>query len=269
MLFITSMVLSAAAYAPTCANTTAQCAGTGGSAMPKVPCCDPTAHCEVVNQYYSKCVEQPTCAKDNAQCAGKEGSVMEPTPCCTAGFVCRNQSADYWSCVDGGTPPKTCAQDGEQCGGTATTEGTALAALLAGPSTLGSNQVDLPCCGASSKCEAVNQYYSKCVNQPACAASYAPCNGTKDHVMEPTPCCDDGYECAPWGTEWGQCREKAVATCSRHEEQCAGTGASAMPTKTCCQAGDVCTKVNVYYSKCDTPPGAAPVEDEVPALLMG
>ena len=243
-----------------CANTTAQCKGSGGSPMPLTPCCDPMAECEAVDAYYSKCVLQPTCAKKNAQCAGSEGSIMRPTPCCDPGYVCRNHSKDWMQCDDGSIPPpppptpKTCARDGEQCGGTATEEGTPLASLLAGSPRLGAIDVALNCCNSSSKCEAVNQYYSKCVNQPKCAAAWQECKGTKDHVMEPTPCCDAGFTCADWQQEWGMCREQSVATCSRHQEQCAGTGGSAMPPKPCCETGDECVKINQWYSKCDTPP---------------
>ena len=257
-----TLATAAAATGLTCANTTAQCKGSGGSPMPLTPCCDPMADCEAVNQWYSKCVLQPKCAEKGAQCAGSEGSVMRPTPCCDPGYVCRNHSKDWMQCDDGSTPPKACAKDGEQCGGTATVEGTPFAALLAGPSRLGTQDVSLPCCNSTSQCEPVNQYYSKCVNQPTCAAAWQECKGSKDHVMEPTPCCDAGYTCASWQDEWSMCREQSVAGCSRHQEQCAGTGGSAMPTRPCCDAADSCIKVNQYYSKCDTPP-AAP--EEVPA----
>ena len=106
----------------------------------------------------------------------------------------------------------------------------------------------------ASKCEIVNQFYSKCVAQPTCVLPYSVCNGTADHVFEPTPCCEDGYQCVPWGEQWYECRETNVTTCSRHTEQCAGTGGSAMPAKACCEADDVCIKMDEYYSKCDKPP---------------
>ena len=43
----------------TCAATNAQCAGSGGSAMKPLGCCNKGDKCEPVNQYYSKCVYQP------------------------------------------------------------------------------------------------------------------------------------------------------------------------------------------------------------------
>ena len=142
----------------------------------------------------------------------------------------------------------TCASTGDQCDGQ-------------GFSPLG-------CCDAESQCEAVNVYFSKCVDQPACVDDDATCVGTGDHVMKQTPCCTSGHVCASWGDTWSVCRDPQYATCSKHGEQCAGTGGSSMKSRPCCEATDACVKVNEYYSKCDnsTEPAVAEATDHCPGL---
>jgi hypothetical protein len=227
-------------------------AQTGDECTGGVACCDdaaalPAAHCEPVNEYFSKCVMQPKCAKANAQCKGKGQSVMEATPCCTAGFVCNATNEWYSSCVNASapapappappSPEPTCGATGGQCDGKDPFKA-------------------IPCCDKSSKCELVNEFYSKCVAQPTCAKEDKQCSGTGDHPMEATACCNADDTCVPWGTEWSVCRSKGHETCAVHEEQCAGTGASAMKQKSCCDPAETCVKVNEYYSKCDSKPPA-------------
>jgi len=223
---------------------TVACAATGAQCSGSIPCCNATStppdHCEAVNQYYSKCVTQPKCAASFAQCAGKGQSVMEPTPCCDANYTCLAANEWYSSCQTSGPKPppppppspKGCAATGAQCGG--------------------QGFQPLPCCNASSSCEVVNQYYSKCVFQPTCAAENALCFGTGDHVFKQTPCCDTSRVCSPWGDDWSVCRTPASANCSNHGEQCAGTGGSAMKPKRCCDPTDTCIKINQYYSQCNS-----------------
>lgn len=232
------LVASATALPFACVDTGGDC--TGGAA-----CCMSSDHCEAVNQYYSKCVTQPKCAKDNAQCAGKGQSVMEPTACCTKGFTCHATNEWYSSCINASvpippppppTPAKNCSDTGSQCGG--------------------GSFSPLPCCDAESQCEVVNNYFSKCVDQPKCVKENAVCEGTGDHIMKATPCCDAGHTCVAWGDDWNVCRKSGEEKCAAHGEQCAGTGASAMKEKACCTTGDKCIAVNQYYSKCDTPTAA-------------
>ena len=58
--------------------------------------------------------------------------------------------------------------------------------------------------------------------------------------------------------------------CSKSGEKCAGTGASAMEPKGCCDPSQTCVAVNEYYSKCDTPAtasfGALSNHDSCPGL---
>jgi len=238
------------ALAPAIASAlAAPCISVGDECTGGLECCNATSKCEPVNAFYSKCVFQPTCAAAGAQCKGKGDSVMEPTPCCDAGFVCRDASEWWSSCVNASTPvpppppppaPKSCSKYGEQC----------------------ASNGALPCCDADAECEMVNQYFSKCVQQPACVAENALCEGTGDHVMKRTSCCDADHSCVPWGDEWSVCREAGATTCSNDGEQCAGTGGSAMQPKPCCDASQQCVAVNQYYSACASPPLAAAVAPE-------
>lgn len=223
------------AIAADCVPTGAEC--TGGKA-----CCLTTDKCESVNQYYQKCVVQPKCAKAGAQCAGKGDSVMEKIPCCDAGFVCNATNEWFSSCINASapippppppTPKKNCSDTGAQCGGGAFSP--------------------LPCCDTESQCEVVNQFFSKCVDQPTCAADNALCAGSGDHTMKNTTCCHaSNHTCVPWGDEWNVCRKAGEETCSAHGEQCAGSGGSSMKPKACCDPKDSCVVVNPYYSKCDS-----------------
>jgi len=109
----------------------------------------------------------------------------------------------------------------------------------------------LSCCDAESECEAVNPFYSKCVDQPQCVAENAICGGSGDHIMKDTACCNSTTDsCVPWGDDWKVCRKAGEETCAAHGEQCGGSGASSMKEKACCAAGDKCVVVNQYYSKC-------------------
>ena len=219
-----------------CAKTGEQCGA--------VPCCNasptlPADHCEPVDAHYSKCVTQPVCAKAYQQCAGSGQSVMEKTPCCDSSFECVADSEYYSGCKNASAPPppppKTCAVTNDQCGGDG-------------------SHINLPCCNHTASCEVVDANYSKCVYQPVCAAQDAPCNGTgHTHHMSPTPCCDPSTTCAQWGDEWSVCRAKGHETCSDLDEQCAGSGDSAMRPKPCCDPANKCIKVSDYFSKCDAP----------------
>ena len=87
-------------------------------------------------------------------------------------------------------------------------------------------------------CEAVNQWYSKCVFQPQCvnATNTNPtkkCEGTADQIMNETACCDATESCVPFGDTWKMCRTSDIATCSVTGEQCWGKndmGQSTPPT---------------------------------------
>jgi len=259
MMVSVFFAVAAVGFAANCSDTGAQCHAT-------TDCCQAAAtspgpdHCEAVNQYYSKCVTQPTCALDDQQCKGKGDTVMEETSCCTKGFVCKATNEWYSKCVNASapTPPPppspgpqpTCADDDGQCDGP-------------GFKTLG-------CCKNESQCEVVNQFFSKCVDQPKCVGDNALCGGKGDHVMKDTACCDADDTCVTWGEDWKVCRVKGHETCSVHGEQCFGTGGSAMPLKDCCDPSDTCMVVNKYYSKCDSKKTAAveeaPAADSCPGL---
>ena len=103
------------------------------------------------------------------------------------------------------------------------------------------------CCQPASPdtmtCEAVNQWYSKCVFQPQCvnATNTNPtkkCEGTADQIMNETACCDATESCVPFGDTWKMCRPPATATCSVTGEQCWGKNDSYTPMSTerpCCR----------------------------------
>ena len=168
MLFTVLVAFSVAGVAgaplPSCAKTGAEC-------TTSIACCNAsstnrgTDRCEQVNAFYSKCVSQPKCAKASAQCKGEGQSVMEATPCCDTGFVCNATNKWYSSCVNasapapsppGPAPPQpTCAATGGQCGG--------------------SGFKSLSCCATESQCEVVNDFFSKCVDQPKCVKEDQTC----------------------------------------------------------------------------------------------
>uniref|UniRef100_A0A7S4M1I7 CBM1 domain-containing protein n=1 Tax=Prymnesium polylepis TaxID=72548 RepID=A0A7S4M1I7_9EUKA len=115
------------------------------------------------------------------------------------------------------------------------------------------------CCHASDSCEAVNQYYSKCVTQPTCAAEHGQCAGKGDTVMKEVPCCDAGFECVATNEWYSSCQNASVsppppsppapppATCAKDEAQCGGGTFNPLA---CCEASSTCMVVNQYYSKC-------------------
>tara|TARA_B110001452_G_C15105723_1_gene385500 strand:- start:9 stop:581 length:573 start_codon:yes stop_codon:yes gene_type:complete len=159
--------------APTCGAWNAQCDGKGNSTIKPLKCCDGISKCETVNEYYSKCVMQPKCSSAGAQCSGTGDNTMEATPCCDEGFHCKSLSATYGMCVNATKPDPgvwaKCAIANAQCKG-------------AGNSTM----KEAHCCDSMAKCETVNEYYSKCVYQPACVSAGAKCKGAGDSVMEET-----------------------------------------------------------------------------------
>jgi len=117
---------------------------------------------------------------------------------------------------------------------------------------------DKSCCDASSKCEAVNSFYSKCVNQPKCAAKNGQCAGKGDSVMEKVPCCDEGFVCKVVNEWYSSCVNSSSPVppppsptpsknCSDTGAQCGGQGAK---TTTCCAATAQCETVNKFYAKC-------------------
>ena len=78
----------------------------------------------------------------------------------------------------------------------------AIAGAYALPSCVGVESqcaTDSDCCPSKGtdpiKCEKVNDYYSKCVLQPKCAAKGNQCAGKGNHPMEPIECCDSGWTC--------------------------------------------------------------------------
>jgi len=132
---------------------------------------------------------------------------------------------------------------------------------------------DSDCCPSkgtdSVACESVNQYFSKCVVQPQCAAQGAQCAGTGDSVMKATKCCDAGWSCVATNEFYSHCVDGTPPPsppsppplkCAANGNQCAGSGQSAMDPVPCCTAGWSCVAVNEFYSHCvdGTPPPSPP-----------
>jgi len=122
------------------------------------------------------------------------------------------------------------------------------------------------CCATLDHCEAVDQYYSKCVTQPKCAAKEAQCFGTGQSVMAMTPCCDAGYNCTAVNKYYSKCSNGPIpppppppppAKCAAEGGQCAG-GTVSLP---CCGNNAThaveCEAVNAYFSKCVYQPTCA------------
>ena len=115
------------------------------------------------------------------------------------------------------------------------------------------------CCQPASPdtmtCEAVNQWYSKCVFQPQCvnATNTNPtkkCEGTADQIMNETACCDATESCVPFGDTWKMCRTSDIATCSVTGEQCWGKNDSYTPMSTerpCCDPNAKCVHTDEYW----------------------
>merc|ERR1719230_1487510 len=96
-----------------CSTTGAQC---GGGSFSPLPCCDAESQCEVVNQYFQKCVDQPKCVDENKLCSGTGNHVMKSTPCCDTNHTCVPWGDEWNVCRKHGE--ETCAAHGEQCFGT-------------------------------------------------------------------------------------------------------------------------------------------------------
>lgn len=140
--------------------------------------------------------------------------------------------------------PLDCVQDGDECTGGKT------------------------CCGHAapdaSKCLPVNQWYSKCVYQPHCAADHKQCAGKGDSVMDTTPCCTAGFVCKATNEWWSSCVEPSTPTPAPPPQKCTATGAQCGPGsgfKPCCEALDQCEVVNQYFLKCVTQPTCAKIDD--------
>ena len=124
------------------------------------------------------------------------------------------------------------------------------------------------CCQPTSPdtmtCEAVNQWYSKCVFQPQCvnATNTNPtkkCEGTADQIMNETACCDATESCVPFGDTWKMCRTSDIATCSVTGEQCWGKNDSYTPMSTerpCCDPNAKCVHTDEYWGGCSASDGA-------------
>jgi len=237
--FFAVTTVSLAAYVPAY-----NCSKPGQECSFPSDCCNHDAKVDPVYCEYegtgpdrSVCVTQPKCAKDRMQCKGKGQSVMQETPCCTKGFTCVDVDQYYSHCINAsapeppppppGLPPPSCALVGDQCDGS-------------GFKTVG-------CCNKESKCEAVNPYFYKCVDQPKCVGENVMCSGSGQHPMEPTPCCDSDHSCVTWGTDFSTCRAKGRETCAASGEQCLG---DIIPKKDCCDTDYYCRSVNQYYGVC-------------------
>ena len=88
-----------------------------------------------------------------------------------------------------------------------------LAASSAAPLTcvgVGSQcSTDANCCPSKGtdavNCEAVNQYFSKCVVQPTCAAKGSQCAGSGNTPMREVACCDEGWSCVARDEHYSHC----------------------------------------------------------------
>jgi len=112
--------------------------------------------------------------------------------------------------------------------------------------------------GDATKCEAVNQYYAKCVSQPTCALAGDECAGTGDTVMEPTPCCDKDFVCHKVDQYYSKCINGSQPFCVAVGEECTAGGDACCPFPTSGGRGNLtkCEQVQSQpaLSKCVSQP---------------